>query len=400
MRILIAATNRTVEGGAETYQHALIRELLAAGHHAALLHERPATPGRSTVDGDAHGIPAWCAAHMGTKVVVEYVAKWSPDVVYLQGLPSPALEARVLDRWPCVLFAHDYYGTCETGTKRHAFPSVSMCTRTFGPTCLALHYPRRCGGLNPVTMLRTYRLQAARHALLARYRTICVASAHMRSEYLRHRLPQDRLHVLPLPPAGIARDAAPPAPRPPGNHVVMAGRLTNLKGGDLLVDALQPASHLLGRPLSLTVMGDGPERGRLESRARLRGVTARFVGWASVAERNRMLRTADVLAIPSVWPEPWGLVGLEAARAGVPAVAFATGGIPEWLVPGETGELAPAAPPTPAGLAAAIARALGDPEHYSHLCHGAWVRAGQYTMERHMDELLGVLARAGGGSRE
>ncbi len=394
MRILIAGANRTVEGGAETYQRALIAGLAAAGHAAALFYERRAAAGRPTVDTEAQSIPVWGTEEMGTEVALERAATWAPDVVYVQGLTSPALEARLLDRWPGVLFAHGYYGTCETGTKRHAFPRVTMCTRTFGPACLALHHARRCGGLSPVAMLRLYGLQAARHALLSRYGAIGVASSHMRAEYLRHAVPPDRLHVLHLPPTGIVRDPAPPVTRPLANHVVMAGRLTDLKGGDVLLDALRPAGRALGLPLSLTVVGDGPARRPLERQARARGVTARFFGWASAAERNRILRTADLLAMPSMWPEPWGLVGLEAACAGVPTVAFAVGGIPEWLTPGESGELAPADPPTAEGLAEAMVRALRDPAHYGHLSRGAWEQVGRYTMERHLNELLPVLSTA------
>jgi glycosyltransferase involved in cell wall biosynthesis len=150
----------------------------------------------------------------------------------------------------------------------------------------------------------------------------------------------------------------------------------------------------LGIPLSLTVAGDGPERPRLERRVRAQRLDVHFAGWVDPAARNRIIREADLLVLPSVWPEPWGLAGLEAACAGVPTVAFAAGGIPEWLEPGVSGELAPASPPTAAGLAAAIARALGDADHYARLRLGAWQGAARYSMEHHLDTLLAVLARA------
>jgi glycosyltransferase involved in cell wall biosynthesis len=397
MRILLAGANRTIEGGAETYQRALLAALAAEGHAGALLHERPAGAGRPTVDGEPPGTPVWGITESGSSAALERAARWAPDVVYVHGLESPSLEAQLLDRWPGVLFAHNYYGTCATGTKRHAFPQVAMCTRRFGPACLALHYPRRCGGLSPASMLRMYRSQAARRALLPRYRAICVASEHMRAEYLRHGVPDDRVPVLHLPPPGVTRDPAPPAARSVPDHLVMAGRLTQLKGAALLLDALPRASRELGRSLSLTILGDGPQRGSLEARARALGIAAKFTGWVSEAERNRLLHTADLHAMPSLWPEPWGLVGLEAACAGVPSVAFAVGGIPEWLVAGASGELAPADPPTAGGLAQAIVRAARDPAHHARLRRGAWEQAARFTMESHLRELLPVLAAAATG---
>ena len=56
---------------------------------------------------------------------------------------------------------------------------------------------------------------------------------------------------------------------------------------------------------------------------------------------ERLLARAEVVVCPSVWNEPFGLVGLEAMAHAKPVVAFSVGGIPEWLADGETGFLAP-----------------------------------------------------------
>ena len=58
------------------------------------------------------------------------------------------------------------------------------------------------------------------------------------------------------------------------------------------------------------------------------------------------MKNMDLLVVPSVWPEPFGLVGPEAAHHGVPSAAFAVGGIPEWLVDGVSGHLAAGDRPT------------------------------------------------------
>jgi len=394
MRILIANAHTSVVGGTESYLRSLIPGLLERGNQVALLGEwrgRPEGPSIAPNDGRTE---TWTVTDVGRTSVVLSARRFKPDVVYMNGLVAPALERSLLELAPAVLFGHSYYGTCATGTKRHAFPQIVSCQRTLGPGCLVLNFARQCGYASPVALMGAYRRQLARRTLLTRYRAICVASEHMRTEYVRHGVPEAQLHVLPPPPAGIQRDAAPPSGRRVSGQVALVGRLTALKGGTFLIEALVLAGAQLGTPLFLTVLGDGPERPGLEVRARALGLTARFTGWTGPAERNRILRTVDLLALPSLWPEPWGLVGLEAACVGVPTVAFAVGGIPEWLVGGESGELAPASPPTPAGLAAAIVRALRDPAHYARLCHGAWVRVAQYTEELHLDQLLAILAGA------
>jgi glycosyltransferase involved in cell wall biosynthesis len=101
--------------------------------------------------------------------------------------------------------------------------------------------------------------------------------------------------------------------------------------------------------------------------------------------------------VPSVWPEPFGLVGPEAAAYGVPAAAYAVGGIPDWLQDGVNGHLAPGNPPMAAGLADAIVNCLGDPAHYEQLRRGALAAAQTSdTVARHaaaVAEVLGAVAR-------
>ena len=97
--------------------------------------------------------------------------------------------------------------------------------------------------------------------------------------------------------------------------------------------------------------GDGSRRSRLAARATaLMGQQSKLrvemTPWLSEAAADALDR-ADLLLVPSLWPEPFGMVGVEAARRGVPSVAFAVGGIPEWLIDGATGTLVPPRP-TPA----------------------------------------------------
>ncbi|MHC4767269.1 MAG: glycosyltransferase family 4 protein [Planctomycetota bacterium] len=396
MRILIAGANRSAVGGAETYQRSLIPALEAAGHEVALLREREPVPGRPTVDPPDADLPVWCTATDGGEVALKEASRWAPDVAYTHGLASVHLEAALQQRIGSVLFAHGYYGTCAAGTKRHAFPRTRSCARRIGAACLLLHYPRRCGGLHPVTMVRDYRTQHARLRLVHDYRATCVASEHMLREYRRHGIASERLHRLPLPPPGIVPDAAAPEGDTCSGRLLLSGRLTNMKGGRVLLAALPEASRRLGRALTVTFLGDGPERDTLERQAGHLGIAASFFEWLDFTERNALLQDMELVAVPSLFPEPWGLVGLEAGCVGVPAVAYAAGGIPDWLTPGESGELAPTDPPTAAGLTDAIVRALGDRAHYRRLSRGAWEQARRFTMEAHLAQLLPILDGARG----
>jgi glycosyltransferase involved in cell wall biosynthesis len=172
-----------------------------------------------------------------------------------------------------------------------------------------------------------------------------------------------------------------------------------LKGGDRLIDSAPGVQAALGVPLDVTFAGDGPARAVWEARARAitsrnRAVRIRFSGWLEQSDLSPVIDTADALVMPSLWPEPFGLIGLEANRRGVPVVAYATGGIPEWLVEGRNGCLAPANPPTVAGLSDAILRCLTRLSSGDALGQRSRAAALERSDEAHVSALLAVLRDA------
>jgi glycosyltransferase involved in cell wall biosynthesis len=388
MRVLIATRHRGVVGGVETYLRQLVPALAARGHDLALLVEHQAAPGAGAVDEQLPGLAVW---QVRPDWLGRDVLPWRPDVVFCQGLDDPATEETLLDHYPTVLFAHNYHGTCVSGTKCNARPSYEPCQRPLGLGCLVAYFPRRCGGLNPVTMLRLYRTGRRRRRGFQRYRAVLVASRHMMSEYRRNGVAAERVRLVPLFPTSATPDNERPSRRPRSDQVLFVGRITALKGLRHLIAALPLAAVELRRPLTLMVAGDGADRTEAEADARRLGVSATFLGWVGQDRRTEAMRTADVLAVPSVWPEPFGLVGVEAGCVGLPAVGYAVGGIPDWLITGVSGESAPGDRPDPVALAAALVRALRDDEHLQELRVGAWQVAQRFNLETHIEELERVL---------
>ena len=182
-------------------------------------------------------------------------------------------------------------------------------------------------------------------------------------------------------------------------RLAFAGRMDNLKGGLLLLDALPLLRSVAGRPLQLVFAGDGPQRRIWEAAAEKlnrpeRGIRIEFAGWLLDAELRALFHASDLLIVPSVWPEPFGIVGVQAALEGLPAAAFAVGGITKWLTDGVGGHLAPGDPPTAEGLARAIVKCFSDDEHYLSLCRGAAEMARRFTVQAHVRELVRVLETA------
>jgi glycosyltransferase involved in cell wall biosynthesis len=135
---------------------------------------------------------------------------------------------------------------------------------------------------------------------------------------------------------------------PTGDHVVALARLLPYKRVDLAIEA----ANQLG--IRLVVIGDGPERARLEA---LAGPTVELVGWVDEATKVQLLGSARALLAPEV--EDFGIAMVEALAAGVPVAAPAAGGALDIVRNGVTGALYP--PLDGRGLVDAVRGLLDDP---------------------------------------
>jgi glycosyltransferase involved in cell wall biosynthesis len=168
---------------------------------------------------------------------------------------------------------------------------------------------------------------------------------------------------------------APPA-RP--LRVLSVGRLVPRKGVMTLLEALHTTPEV-----TLTVVGDGPARARLEAAARPLGAQVRFLGEASPSEVAAQIAAHHVIAAPSL-PYPRGGEGtptavLEAMAAGLVPVASRTGGLSDLLVSGEDGITV--TPGDPAALAAALRWLSEHPDERQAMAGRARLRASPQAWE-------------------
>jgi glycosyltransferase involved in cell wall biosynthesis len=189
------------------------------------------------------------------------------------------------------------------------------------------------------------------------------------------------LEQLPQPSRAHFRDQAPLT-------IQFAGQIEEHKGLAVLLQALA----LCRRPHRLVVHGDDTTPCARTCKALVceLSLTARvsFLGKKSHAETLAQIgRLGQVLAVPSTWDEPFGLVVLEGMASGLPVVASNSGGPAEIIRPGETGFLFERG--NPSALTAVLDRLEDD----RSLCEQIGRRAREavlreYTIERMVDRLL------------
>jgi glycosyltransferase involved in cell wall biosynthesis len=199
-------------------------------------------------------------------------------------------------------------------------------------------------------------------------------------------------------PTGVPHSFFAVHPDPPADalRLLFLGNLSKEKNPVAAVEV----THLLSKemPVHLRVVGEGPLQEDLASRVGLLGLTEVVTFAGSVEDVSAHLAWSDLLILTS---ETEGLPGvvLEAAAAGVPAVAFDVGGTAETIVPGETGELV--TPGDVERLADAVATLAGDRGTITAMGERARAFAAErYSLDRAVEHYHRILSTqlAGSGS--
>ena len=390
MRILHFNQYGSNKGGAEGYIADVIAALHERGHESHLVAFAPNDTGKPLAATTHAPAPDWPSPVDATlDVISDVIAKFRPDVAYLHAVYHPALIDWIGRRLAAVAYIHGPYPVCP-GSAQYLRNSAKVCPHTAGAICLINAQTEKCcWGRDPLKHLRLLRrIDQFRQAHL-RMRRIIVGSRFMHDLLVRGGMPASKIACLApvLIDPGRVREAR----AADSATVLYAGRLTSEKGIAHLIRALPS----IGGEWRLLVAGDGPERGSSEALAEQLGVAARirFLGWVDVQQLAKRYEECAVVAFPSLWPEPFGRVGPEAFMHGRPVVAYASGGIPDWLEDGTTGFLVP--PGDVGQLGQRLHQLLTQPE----LCRQMGVEAQRRALSlwnttQHIEYLLTTFGEA------
>lgn len=206
-------------------------------------------------------------------------------------------------------------------------------------------------------------------------RVVAVSEQDRRTLIRRHLCAAKKLTVIynaydPAKFLTAASDSSRPAPTGGANgRAVLAfvGRLVDQKGCAFLIEAM-PRVLQVHAQAKLLVVGEGPERPKLQELVQRLGLAdaVRFLGYVPVSAG--LFKGIDALVVPSIY-EPFGIVALEAMACGRPVVASAVGGLREIVEDGKTGLLVK--PGRSDDLSTAIVRLLDTPAILSEMGRAA-----------------------------
>jgi glycosyltransferase involved in cell wall biosynthesis len=406
VRILFVLDTWSLIGGTERHAAVVIPGLIERGHEVTVLCR--AGDGAELPDVPAVALP-WLAGERLDAAqraeLAEEVRRIAPDVVFVSAMRNVDALETLIDAAPSVRYVHDHTLFCpglnkvyeDGGTCRHAlgFKCLTRCWLDGGCVCFkpALH-------AQPVDAWKGLRAKLREVRVTRRSARVLTNSRYMREQLVLAGFDRDTTSVLhPFTAANTA--ASPRGPLPDELErwldadaplIFTPARLTLPDKG---VDYLLSALGRLDRDFRAVVCGDGPAREWLEQKARDEGVAERvfFTGWLPSGPIETLHARADVVVCPSVWDEPFGLVGIEAMAHAKPVVAFDVGGVPDWLDDGATGLLVPRCDAH--AMADAIERLLADAALRARLgTRGARSVEERFRGGVHLDGLERALAAA------
>ena len=378
MKLLHVHERAAFHGGVEQILHDTAHGLSRRGWQQALLHVEAET--------DSDFLAPFDEASTGK----DMLARFNPDVVLLHKVADMDLVTSITRRYHAVRMVHDHDLVC---LRRHKYFPISgrICDKPAGWDC----YKNLCfvnrnpaaGGL-PVTV-RTVGPQKQGIRAHRDMRRFIVGSQWMQQELVMNGIPDERIHVIHPIPASLAEIR--PLPHQSDNEILYVGQVIRGKGVDLLLRALARVPQ----PWHATIVGAGNHLDSCRQLAKDLNIAenVEFTGWVAHQQLERYYTNAAFTVVPSRWPEPFGMVGIEAMARGRAVVGFAAGGIPDWLHNGVNGLLAPAGDVEQLGKA--ISRLLADPAYSRSLGNRAAQHAAQkFTHAAYLEAMENLLEKA------
>ena len=304
---------------------------------------------------------------------------FQPDIVHVNDVTDPDLLAAVGRSGRGVMTVQDHRFFCPGQGK--VTGEGQPCAQVMGEQCLGCFDETRYG--RKVLDLTRRRLEA-----LAGMERVTVLSRYMARELEAAGLDASRVEVI--PPFVDGLDAPDEPHDAPADHHMLVGRLSAHKGLEV---ALRAASALRGPPL--VVAGDGPMAGLVRQAAAEHRSRVQFAGWADRDALGTLLARSRSLWLPSLWGEPFGIVGIEALAAGVPVIASRVGGVQDWLTHERHGLLVQ--PGSAAELTAAADRLAAHPDLARQLGRRGRLRVERdFAAARLMDRLVQLYEEVAG----
>jgi glycosyltransferase involved in cell wall biosynthesis len=267
--------------------------------------------------------------------------KENPDIIHLHNthyFVSPLIIKRLSRLKPVVKFVHDARFFCPSLGKKVICSSKEVCKYPVGIKCFNRKdcYPFHSNGANLIENLHKFTLVSYELRVSKMLDRIIVGSRYMYDELVRNRFAGEKISIIPCYTNKVFDDTE--EINEEKKLIMYIGRIERGKGIQQFINAL---TYIKDQQWQVEIIGDGSFMDEAEEMVEKFGFKERikFLGMLSDREIDKCYQRCRMVVLPSIVPESFGLIGIEAMAFGKTTVAFDSGGIREWLVDGETGFL-------------------------------------------------------------
>lgn len=260
-------------------------------------------------------------------------------VLHVHSISDPVLMEALFQIAPVVRTMHDPRMVCP-GQGKFWTRQEKICDKPFSNKCLVRAYTKKCCNRHPIRLIKQFQnTHYEKHIAAGKYGAILANSSYSRQLLEELEIGGQNVHTChyftePVEPELENADIR--------HSIVYVGRLSNSKGVHYLLRAFANVIEKLPSTL-LEIYGSGQHEKELLALSRELNLCnhVSFNGWADRERVSKAIDSATIVAFPSIYPEAFGIVGIEAMVRGKPVVAFKVGGVGDWLEDGVTGYSVP-----------------------------------------------------------
>ena len=268
-----------------------------------------------------------------------FIEKHRVDIIHIHSISDSKIINACFQLAPVVRSMHEPRMICP-GQGKFWRKSDMICTQKFGLHCLYHAYSQGCCNRNPQRLFPAlFNSYYEVYSAGKKYSAIIAMSDFMKAEAIKAGICASQIVVNPLFTEKVSLSNSQNESKT--KRILFIGRLSRTKGVHYLIKV---AKHLLTKHdnLLFDIVGDGHDAGYFKSLVpdSLKEFIV-FHGWQSRDQINEHLRNTYLMAFTSIYPEAFGISGIEALMHGKPVVGFDVGGVSTWLKDGETGFLIP-----------------------------------------------------------
>ncbi len=383
-------------GGVEVYLIHLRNIMPELGHRFYWLRVKKLPDGYVIEDKDGELVKGGTLNEAKDKLA-SFIQKNEIDIIHLHSISDPQIVRFCATMKPLVRSMHEPRMFCP-GQGKFWHKTETICNKPFGTHCLVRAYTQNCCNRQPRRLIKAYKNTSfeIREGSRLYYKVIAM-SDFMKQEAILAGFPANKIEVNPYftpEQNDVDSDMISPSGE---KRLFFAGRLSRVKGVHFMLDAVIPLLEQDDN-LFLDIVGDGMDAQSYKNKvpATLKKQVV-FHGWKSPEQVAEIMAKSYLVLFPSIYPEAFGIVGIEAMMKAKPVVGFDVGGVSSWLENEETGILVKVKDVT--GFQNAVQSLLQDSEQYHEMASQARKSAyRKFIPMVHIKKLLSTYKGAIGDS--